>query len=68
MCDQLMTRTKMLCGDTIETIGIRVSCPTNCGIFTPKYNMGTTSKRDLCDDCIARGDWVKNAAGKWVKN
>lgn len=62
-----MTRTKMLCGDTIETQGIKIPCSTNCGIYTPKYNMGSTSKRDPCDDCIASNAWVRNEDGKWIK-
>lgn len=57
----------MLYKDTIEIASIKVLCTTNCSTYTPKYNMGTTSKRDPYDDCIARNDWVKNADGKWIK-
>jgi hypothetical protein len=56
----------MLCVDYIETLDIKNPCPTNCGIHKPKYNTGTTSKSELCDDCIAGYVWVKNA-GKWIK-
>lgn len=67
MCQQLMTRVKMLCGHEIENPGIKIPCSEGCGVYKPNWSAGSATKKDPCDDYIDERKWVKDENGKWGK-
>lgn len=67
MCQQLIAKTKMVCGHHIESEGAKIPCKDKCGDYKLNHSAGMTTKREPCDDCIETGVWLKNADGKWAK-
>ena len=67
MCQELIAQTKMVCGDKIDSPGAKIPCKDECGEYKPNYSIGVTTKKVLCDDCIASRKWVKDANNKWIR-
>lgn len=71
MCKSVIPEVKYTCGhrdrDAPETLIPWNGCG-GCGVKKagPEY-LGATTKRVPCDDCIADGKYVKDAAGKWTR-
>lgn len=67
MCQQLIPKTKMLCGHEVEelpTVMPYRGCG-GCGVIQHREYMGQTTKRIPCDGCIADRSWVE-VEGEWM--
>ena len=68
MCIEIISTTEHRCGHRIDQAGsliAQLGCG-NCGKINKTEYLGRTTKKIPCDDCIANGEWVKNARNKWV--
>ena len=68
MCQRLIETTEHRCGHRIDSTGsiMEFNGCNNCGIIQKTHQMGKTTKRDPCPDCITSDVWVKMNE-KWEK-
>lgn len=66
MFQEMITTTKGLCRCIVDELSSIIEWKEcgNCGVVQNKTHMGSTTRREPCDDCQSNGKWVK-VNGVW---